>query len=191
MAGLLGCLVMLGPPAYAEETAKFEKIRDVSPDKKFALRVSCSSEPEDPENIDPSLITAIELVSLPAKQVVASLGESNGGFKLVWSIDSQWCAFYSSAGPRVGDTSVYRFRGDKFIPLETENLRVDVKGDVRNEYIKPLRWLKPGTLLLEQYTIFRGGDGDATVQFTIRFDENGKFRVINKKKVPTKTKEEN
>jgi hypothetical protein len=186
--GLLAGLVISMRPISAQEAAAFEKIRDISPDKKFAMRVSCSEKPEDPENIDSYLITAIELVTLPKKEVATSLmtEEFYGGFKLVWSSDSKWCAFYSMSGPRVGDTSVYNLRGDKFVGLNTEGLRVDIKGDVRNEYIKPLRWLKPGTLLLEQLAIFRGDEGDATVRFTVRFDAEGKFRVINKTKIPSK-----
>ena len=48
-------------------------------------------------------------------------------------------------------------------------------------------WLmkvKSGVLLLEQFDIFRGGDGeDAAYRFTANFDEKtGKFRVISKKR---------
>ena len=85
------------------------------------------------------------------------------------------------SGPRVGDTSVYRLQGDKFVMLEAEQMSVEVKGDARNQYIEPVRWLKPGTLVLKQFTIFRGG-GDSTVQFTVRFDDSGKFHVISQKK---------
>jgi hypothetical protein len=73
LPGLLGLLLLSTQLSYAEETARFEKIRDVSPDGKFAVRISCSSEPEDPEKIDPDLITAVELVSLPSKMVVMNL----------------------------------------------------------------------------------------------------------------------
>ena len=183
------CLLLLAIPGHAQETPKFEKIRDASPDKKFAARITCSSEPDDPENIDSNLITAIDIVSLPAKEVVASLGSGEGleNFKLVWSSDSKWFAFPFSEGHRVTETNVYNLHGNKFEALSTEELRADVKGDVRNEYIKPLRWVKPGTLLLEQYDIFRGGNGDdATFQFTVRFEKDGKFHVLSKKKVPTK-----
>lgn len=190
LPGLLSYLLFLTLPSQAQETAKFEKIRDVSPDKKFAARISCSSESEDPENIDSDLITAIEIVSLPAKEVVVSLGSGEGleNFKLVWSSDSKWFAFPFSEGHRVTETHVYNLRGNKFEALKTEDLRADVKGDVRNEYIKPLRWVKPGTLLLEQFDIFRGGNGDdATFQFTVRFEKDGKFHVISKKKVRHKS----
>ena len=189
LVGVLCCLVFAAASIVAQETPKFEKIRDVSPDKKFAARISCSSEPEDPENIDSSLITAIDIVSLPAKEVVVSLGSGEGleNFKLVWSSDSKWFAFPFSEGHRVTETNVYNLHGNKFKALKTEDLRADVKGDVRNEYIKPLRWVKPGTLLLEQFDIFRGGNSDdATFQFTVRFEKDGKFHVIGKKKVPNK-----
>jgi hypothetical protein len=55
------------PPIHAQESPAFEKIQDVSPDGKFAVRISCGSTPADPDNIDPNLITAAELVSLPSK----------------------------------------------------------------------------------------------------------------------------
>ena len=42
---------------------------------------------------------------------------------------------------------------------ENEELLVPIKADVRNEYVTPVRWLKPGVLLLEQQDILRGGEG--------------------------------
>jgi hypothetical protein len=191
--GLLGLLLVSLLPIYAEESAGFEKIRDVSPDGKFAVRIFCSSEPEDPNDIDSNLITAVELVSLPSKKVVMNIGQDDGGGvpHLIWSKDSEWFAFPLSEGHRITYTHVYHRSSDDFTRLETEQpeqLRVDVKGDVRNEYVKPIRWVEPGVLLLEQFVIFRGGEGaDATYQFTAKFDEEtGKFRVISKKKVPSK-----
>jgi hypothetical protein len=182
---LLLCLlvcVFSSPLVRAEESANWEKITAFSPDKKFAMRIVCDSKPEDPENIDAGSVKAVEIVSLPGKEVVGSLSAGEyDGFRLIWSSDSKWCAFYSMSGPRVGDTSVYRLQGDKFVMLETGQLGVEVKGDTRNQYVEPVRWLKPGTLVLKQFTIFRGG-GDSTVQFTVRFDDSGKFHVIDKKK---------
>jgi hypothetical protein len=43
--GVLGCLLILLQAEYGEKAANFEKIGDVSPDKKFAVRISCSGEP--------------------------------------------------------------------------------------------------------------------------------------------------
>jgi hypothetical protein len=184
---MLGWLLILAL-SYAQEPAKFEKIRDTSPDKKFAVRVVCDSEPEDPENIDPGSIRAIDIVSLPAKEVVGTLAAEliYDGFKVVWSSDSKWCAFYSMSGTRVGDTNVYHLEDNKFVMLNTDGMSVDVKGDTRNQYIRPIRWLKPGTLLLKQQTIFRGDAGESMIQFTVRFGEDGKFRIVSKKKVSSK-----
>ena len=186
-------MLLVSPqPIFAEESPGFEKIRDVSPDGKFAVRILCSAEPEDPDKyIDPSLITAVELVSLPSKRNVITLlknTEVSSGYEgSVWSKDSNWFAF-SFSTVRFSDTSVYHRSGGNFADFSSDELRVDAKGDVRNEYVRPIRWVKPGVLLLEQYDIFRGGDGeDATYRFTARFDEKtGKFQVISKKKVPSK-----
>src|SRR6266496_1355592 len=188
---LFAWFLALNQPIDAQESAKFEKIRDTSPDKKFAMRISCSAEPEDPNNIDSSLITAVELVSLPSKKNVMNLPQNNEGgvVDLIWSRDSNWFAFSLSGGPRVTDTYVYHRSGDDFVAMGgEEEVAADVEGDVRNEYVRPSRWVKPGVLLLEEYVIFRGGDGkDATYQFTARFDEKtGKFRIISKEKLPSK-----
>ena len=183
-----GCLIgMRTFSAAAQESPPTEIIRHPSPDKKFAMRILCDSVPEDPKNIEAAIVKAVDIVSLPGKEVVASLsGGEYDGFKLIWASDSKWCAFYYMSGPRVGDTNVYHLEGDKFVLLETEQMSVDAKGDTRNQYIEPVRWVKPGTLLLKQYTIFRGGTGDSTIQFTVRFDNDGKFHIISKKKVPSK-----
>jgi hypothetical protein len=103
---------------------------------------------------------------------------------LIWCKDSNWFAYSLSEGPRVADPNVYHRSGNEFVRLETENLHVDVKGDVRNEYVNPIHWTKPGVLSLEQFDIFRGGNGeDATYQFTAKFDEKtGKFQITSKKK---------
>jgi hypothetical protein len=69
-----------------------------------------------------------------------------------------------SEGHRVTYTYVYHLSGDGFVAMgAAEELTIDVKGDVRNEYVNPIRWVKPGVLLLEQYDIFRGGEGDSTI----------------------------
>jgi hypothetical protein len=179
LAVLLVCFLFSPRLLSAEE---LEKIRAVSPDKKFAMRITCDSEPEDPKNIDASLVKALEIVSLPKKEVVGTLeAEAYDGFRLIWASDSKWSAFYSMSGARVGDTSVYHFQGDKFAHLETGEMSVPTKGEPRNQYIEPVRWLKPGTLVLKQFTIFRGDAGDSTIELTVRFDESGKFHVISKR----------
>jgi len=173
---------------HAQEPPAFEKISDVSPDGKFALRISYSSEPEDPNQVDSDLITASKLVSLPSKQIIVKVSGEGDPPRLIWSTDSRWLAFPVEEGHRVTETQVYHRSGEELTQVEAGNLRVDVEGDVRNEYIKPLRLINPGVLLLEQFDIFRGGNGeDGTYQFTAKFDEKtGKFQIGPKKKVPSK-----
>ena len=81
------------------------------------MRILCDAEPKDPENIDPGSIKAVEIVSLPAKEVVGSLADGiiYDGFSLVWSKDSQWRAFHSSSGSRVSETSAYNLQDGKFV----------------------------------------------------------------------------
>jgi hypothetical protein len=167
-----------------------EKIDSTSPDGKFAMRIQCDGEPADPEHIDSALITGIDLVSLPNKKVVAKLlpkddvGTTFEGVTLLWSSDSKWCAFYYSQ-PRIGYTSVFHVSGNSVKPVnKPTELMAHVKGDVRNEYIKPIKWLKPGQLQLEQYSIMRGGEGeDSTLQLTAALNAAGKFVVTSQKKV--------
>jgi hypothetical protein len=106
---------------------------------------------------------------------------------LIWSKDSNWLAYSFSSGSRVTDTYVYHRSAGDFVAMGgDEDLGADVKGDIRNAYVHPIRWVKPGVLLLEQFVIFRGG-GDSTIRFTAKFDEKtGKFQIMSKKKVPSK-----
>ncbi len=207
LLGVLAFLIIVTTSIHAQQSAEAEKIRDISPDGKFAMRILYDGETNkqliEGENIDPNkifseTIKAIELVTLPAKNKVLELlpsddvGTNYDNITLVWSPDSNWCAFYYNQ-PRVGYTSVYRQQGDKFVEvIKPEDLRVDVKGDVRNEYVQPLRWTKAGVLLLEQLSIFRGGEiDDAKFQLTAGADpRTGKFKVTSKKKLPPDVKKE-
>jgi hypothetical protein len=186
----VGLLFVSAQPIHAQESPGLEKIADVSPDGKFGVRISCVGEPEDPNKINPALITAVDVVALPSKKVVVNVGQDYQGNPphVIWSNDSNWFTYSLADGPRVTDTHVYHRSGDEFMQLGTENLRVDAKGDVRNEYVNPIRWVKPGVLSLEQFDIFRGGNGeDATYRFTAKFDEKtGKFQITSKKKIPSK-----
>jgi hypothetical protein len=185
----LGLLLLSPRLIHAEDSPGFEKVADISPDGKFGVRISCTDEPGDPDNIDPALITAVELVSLPSKEVLKNIGQDYEGRAphLIWCKDSNWFAYSLADGPRVTDTHVYHRSGNEFTQLETESLRVNSKGDVRNEYVNPIRWVKPGVLLLEQFDIFRGGSGDASYQFRATFDDKtGKLQITSKKKTPSK-----
>ncbi len=185
---------------HAQEPGLAEKIRDVSPDKKFAMRITYDAElnnqvnkgeKADPNKIFSQTIKAIELVSLPDKSVVANfladqrLGGEYDFILLVWSADSRWCAFYAAA-PRIGYTTAYQQRGKEFVSLNgAEQLSVEIKGRPNHEYIRPVKWTKPGVLVLEQSATFVQGSGDETpIRFTVKFDaKTGEFWTISKKRV--------
>jgi hypothetical protein len=200
LSGLVTYLLILTGPIYAQEAPQAEKIRDVSPDKRFAMRISYDAELNNQvikaENADPAkifsqTIKAIELISLPGKSVVANfladqkLGGEYDYILLVWSPDSKWCAFYAAA-PRIGSTTVYKQRGNEFVLLnQPQKLSVEIKGDANHEYIRPVKWTKPGVLVLEQSATFvRGGGDERPIRFTVKFDEKAdEFRIISKKRV--------
>jgi len=187
-------------PSNAQRPSLAEKIRDVSPDKKFAMRIRydaelnnqvVKAEHADAEKIFSQTIKAIELVSLSDKSVVANfsadqeLGDEYDYILLVWSPDSKWCAFYAAA-PRIGYTTVYKQRGNEFVLLnKPEELSVDIEGNVNHEYVRPVEWTKPGVLVLEQSATFSRGSGDERpIRFTVKFDEKtDEFRMISKKRV--------
>src|SRR5436189_6192244 len=105
---LFAWFLALNQPIDAQESGKIEKIRDISPDQKFAALISCSSEPEDPNHIDSSLISAAKLVSLPSRKIVMDLQNYDGSAAhVIRSRDWNWLAFPSSRGPRVTDAQVY------------------------------------------------------------------------------------
>jgi hypothetical protein len=173
--------------AHAVEIPTAKNIRYFSPDKKFAVRIAYDPSllTESGDEIPPDAVRKLELIAMPDEEVVLDFSEKEGGLqgKVIWSQDSRWFAYALSLGQRVIETRVCHRPGDRFEKLKIEYLGVDPGGDVRNEYVKPLRWVKPGTLLLEQFSIFRGGAGDARIQFTVRFDEHGKFQVVSKRKI--------
>jgi len=188
IGSVLALMLFVGcAPVLAEEIPTAKNIRYFSPDKKFAVRIAYDPSllPENGEEIPPEATRKLELISMPGEEVVLDFSDNEGGLqgKVIWSQDSKWFAYALSLGQRVTETRVCHRSGDRFEKLKTEYLGVDPGGDVRNEYVTPLRWVKPGTLTLEQFSIFRGGAGDAKIQFTVRFDEHGKFHVISKKKI--------
>ena len=171
----------------AEETV--EVLRSHSPDKKFAMQIVCETEHAKAEDIPANAVRSASLVTLPGKQEAASLLSEDdlrgfGGLKLVWSADSQWCAFYSGT-QRIGYTTVFRRKDEAFIKVANEEqLSVPNEVDTRNEYISPVRWVKPGVLLLEHRIIPRGDGAGLNVQFTATFDaKTGKFRIGGVKKL--------
>jgi hypothetical protein len=191
----------------SQQPAPAEKIRDISPDQKFAMRIQhdaelnrqlIEGEKAEKEEIFSEAIQAIELVSLPSKNVAAQLippepFKSNHvgeiywhftGITLLWSSDSNWCAFHY-AEPRTGYTTVFRRNGKRFDAMnQPEKLIVRVKGDVRNQYVEPVRWLGPGVLMVDQLTILRNNGGDFHYTYKVRFKARNKFEITSRKSLP-------
>jgi hypothetical protein len=190
-----------------KEAAPAEKIRNLSPDQKFAMRISYDEKTNselvahenDPAGVKPlpdgvfsEAITAIALVSMPSKEKVAELLPSNdvgtqfGDITLMWSADSQWCAF-SYNQHNVGYTSVFNEKDGNFVKLgDQDNLHANFKGDVRNEWVTPIKWIKPGVLVLEHTAFGLGGEKEWRFEVTVSFDAGGKVHVISQKKLKPK-----
>ena len=196
-------LWLFGGSAFGQaQTAEGEKIRDISPDKKFAVRVrydaeknrklleGLSAKERRARQISSDAIVAVELVKLPEKEVAedllgkaASSLVSYADISLIWSPGSKWFAFYAPTETRVGYTTVYHERDGAFIIVrDPEELRIDAKGGF-TEHVHPVRWSQPGVLVLKQYDSGRDSDTTLGFQFTIRFDAENKFHVLNKKKI--------
>jgi hypothetical protein len=200
---VLGCLcwlVALGEPISAQESQPAEKIRDRSPDGRFAVRIlydaktnqKIAAEYQDaPAGVIYSeAVHAIEVVTMPNKDVVVKLlGEYAGGFSLdniaiVWSPDSKAFAYCFDEN-RVSHVGVEEFRDDKFeVANEPDELMVEVK-DAFTSHARPVRWLKPGVLLLEQRSAFRDEKRPLLrLQLTAAKDkQTGKYKIVSSKRV--------
>jgi len=167
-----------------------EKIRDVSPDGKFAVRIRYDGAPSA-EQIPSETVHAVEIVTLPDKKPVEQLlGERAGGFslegfKLVWSPDSKAFAF-SVDDVRTSVVATEELHEGKFVPAnEPEELQVDVK-NAFTQYVHPVRWVKPGELLLEEVAGFRDYERAHTMlQLTAKKDAaTGKYKIVSHKRAP-------
>jgi hypothetical protein len=171
----------------AEETV--EVLRFPSPDAKFAMRIVCEAKYAKAEDIPAHAVRSVNLVALPGKTEAASLVSEDdvsgfAGLTLAWSADSQWCAFYSRT-QRIGYTKVFRRKGEGFTKVADEDdLTAPHDVDIRNEYVSPVRWLKPGVLILKHRIIPRGDGDGLNVQFTATYyAKAGKFRIGGVKKL--------
>jgi hypothetical protein len=192
-------LALVAQSIGAQEAGVAEKIRDVSPDQKFAVRIlydekeneRVAAEFKDRPGKHPLAdgifwpsIKAIELVSMPSKEKVADLIDPErsmtSDYTLIWSADSHWCALYQNE-VNSGYTSVFNERDGKFVKLQdADDLHV-IKGDFRKEWIQPTKWAKPGVLILIDEAI--GNSGVVKFEVTVRFDAEGKIHVIRQKRL--------
>src|SRR6516164_9481820 len=193
-AMLFSCAQVFGQTPASDA----QKIRDISPDGQFAMRIVYDEESNKEygsgsDEIAKEAIRSVDLVTLPSKKSITNLftdATDTSIGHLIWSEDSKWFAIYGEFG-RTGDTYIYRRSGEEFVSVgdtDKDQLKVtDTKaskhGDLHNQYVRPVRWIKPGVLLFEQTSMFRGG-GYETFQFTAGVDpKSGKLRILSKKKL--------
>lgn len=90
-------------------------------------------------------------------------------------------------------TAVYHLQGGKFRRVgDPAKLSLPTRHQVRNQYINPIRWIKPGVLQLRQDRVLSdesGADFDPPMRFTVQFDGKGKFKIIAKERAPEEQKE--
>jgi hypothetical protein len=196
----LATFILIPKPFFAEETALGEKIRDVSPDQKFALRISYDQKENEriaaqakndpgehplPDGMFSRAVTEIDLVSLPAKEKIVELykpdlGMNFGDITLLWTTDSRWFAFYCTE-LRTGYTSVFNGRDGKFVKLaDYDKLHVKFNADIRSEWVSPIKWVKPGVLILQHEA---SGKDHVKFEFTATMDPQGKVHLSNQKKL--------
>jgi hypothetical protein len=155
-------------------------IKFPSPDGRFAMRIS---EPAKGESQD----LKVELIKKASGEVMADLGTAIPNHVadtvLVWSANSKRVA-YATRDDRDGETSVYFWNGASFdqIPLPDDLPAPDIKfrrrssGAVKNYggAVKPLRWLKSGSLELSTDSMMMSREDGATytgvLVFTLGFD---------------------
>jgi hypothetical protein len=179
-------MILVSVAGFAADQSA-EVLRARSPDGKFALQIRCEPEYAKAEEIPGSAVESVSLVSLPDKTEAAPLDDDAQGcyndLTVLWSADSQWCAFYSKTN-RVGYTTVYRRKDGAFTKAAgSEQLFVPNKVDKKNEHILPIQWLKPGVLLLEHHIDARDEGPGLHTRFTATYDpKSNKFRVEEIKK---------
>jgi hypothetical protein len=182
MAAALLAAVQAAEPEKAKLTSK---LSHHSPDGKFAMRIV--HEAED-ETLHSDAIRRIELIAVSSGKALAQLLSEDDvethfeGWRLLWSPDSKWCAFYYQH-PRTGYTTVFRRVKDKFTAANKPWALTDgtAAGDVRNQHVQPIRWTDDGRLLLCQWTISRTPDRsvESYSELTAGYDEKKRtFRIL-------------
>src|SRR3954469_8075409 len=144
---ILPALLLWSLAAAVLGEEKNSQLRFPSPDKRFALQITPSSDSDEAK---------AELIEKATGKTIVDLGMPHHRQVLVWSSDSKWFA-YCNRGDKSGELSVYFWNGTAFedikLPDDLPAASVDVPdsaGAVKNYggAVEPLRWSKPGELQL-------------------------------------------
>jgi hypothetical protein len=177
-------LIATGHAAETDKPTLASTLSDYSPDRKFGMRIVHEA---GDETLSSESIHRIELVALASDKAVAQLlpedevGTHFKDWRLLWSPDSKWCAFYYEA-PRTGYTTVYRRMNGKFTAAHKASALIAPVPDVAREYVKPVRWTRDGKLILYQWTLSdpkKNGRTESHKELTAAYErKKGRFRVI-------------
>jgi hypothetical protein len=181
---LLLCSVAAAALAGEKESPT---IKFPSPDKRFALRITSDAGDE----------AKAELIEKASGKALLDFGMPHHRHLLVWSADSKWFA-YCNRADKTGDLSVYVWNGTAFenieLPEDLPSASADVPdsaGAVKNYggATEPLRWLKPGELLLASDETMLGREDNRTyvgvLRFTLSFDAQHHVTIKNVGKTKT------
>jgi hypothetical protein len=170
-------------------------LSDHSPDGKCAMRIVHEA---GDETLRSESIRRIEIVALASGKAVAQLlpeddvGTHFQDWRLLWSPDSKWCAFYYES-PRTGYTTVYRRANGKFAATHKPYTLTSPEPDAAREYAKPVRWTNDGKLILYQWTLSGPGEGGRTeshMELTAAYDKKkGRFRIIKTRELSQEEEE--
>jgi len=213
MKYLLGAFFLISALALrglAQNSEQAEKPTQ-SPDGKWEYRLL---EPEDDKSDQPPAIVKTDtddvVVKLPEDAANSFVGAAN----VVWSPDSKRFAFNYRAGSRYVTTELYEMRGGKWQRLrspqkeasrtleraKTAEIReAKLPADIYQRRIwdtfRVIEWPDARTALLYAYSIRAvpvkedTADIDAYYVFTLKFDGNGRWRIVNAKKLPAEERE--
>jgi hypothetical protein len=206
---LVSTFALRGIAQNSEEAEKPSQ----SPDGKWEYRLLA---PEDDQSVDltPAIVktdTDDVGVKLPDDGVSSFVEEAN----LVWAPDSEHFAFNYRAGGRYVTTALYELRSGRWKQLRSpekeashtlERAKVaqireaKLPADIYQRRIwdtfRVIKWPDPRTALLYAYSIRAvpaseedTSDIEAYYLFTLKFDGNGHWRIVNAKKMSAEERE--
>jgi hypothetical protein len=210
--GVSFLVIALALPGIAQNSEQAEKPWQ-SPDGKWEYRLVA---PENDESVDPTpAIVNAETDHVAVKlpyEGVPSFSEEVVNF--VWATDSKHVAFNYRAGGRYVTTALYELSGEKWKQLrspEEEASRTLEKAkaaqmreaklpaDIHQRRIwdtfRVIEWPDARTALLYAYSIRAvpaledTSDIEAYYLFTLKFDGNGHWKIVNSKKLSAEERE--
>jgi hypothetical protein len=206
---LISALALRGIAQNSEEAEKPSQ----SPDGKWEYRLV---EPEDDQSVDPTpAIVNTDTDDVGVKLPDDGVGSFAGKANLVWAPDSKRFAFNYRAGGRYVTTALYELRNERWkrVPSpEKEVSRILERAKAAQireaklpaniyqrriwDTFRVIQWPDARTVLLYAYSIRAvpvsqedTSDIEAYYLFTLKFDGDGHWRIVNAKKLSKEERE--